>query len=442
MAAGHQDNFPPWALALSAFVAATLIAMPSLPGRMNADALDMYGQALGATLHDWHAPIIPWLWRMIGASPALVAAHTTLVVFVIVYSVVLTLRANGLSPFMTLLAALGLSLFPPVLNHLVAVSKDTWVAAIFLAIFAASSGPRRAELIYFRATLVALAPFIRPETILLVPVLIWGEYILAGRKLVDAARYSCALLLSAAVLGLLVAEVVRPERRHAEAGIFLFDLAGISIRTNQLLLTPASFPANDLAVLRRHYWPDSLMPIAWGQPDTEMVKFVVGDDLAELRRDWVTAIVTHPLHYLATRAEVVHAYLGGHWRFHPGIDPNSEIHLFWPGLNRMVDVYLESAPWFLSSHWLTLLGAMTLLTLVVQFKLHLQRPEWMVYLVVAIAYQLILLPLIVVPDFRFGYGGVILFFLIFGLSVRGLALTAHGQAARRFMPGKVRIRSE
>ncbi len=268
-----------------------------------------------------------------------------------------------------------------------------------------------------------------------------GEYILAGRKLVDAARYTGALLLCAAVLGILVAEVVRPERRHAEAGIFLFDLAGISIRTNQLLLPPASFPANDLAVLQRHYWPDSLMPIAWGQPDNEMVKFVVGDDLAELRRVWVAAIVAHPLDYLDTRAAIVLAYLDGYWRFHPGIDPNAEIHLFWPDLNRMVNAYLEATPAFLSSHWLTLFGAMALLTLVVQFKLHLQRPEWKTYLVLTIVYQAILLPLIVVPDFRFGYGGVILFFLILGLTARALALTAHGQAARRYLLGKVGTRS-
>ena len=441
MTAGHQDHIPPWALALSAFAASALIALPSLPGRMNADALDMYGQALGATIHDWHAPIIPWLWRMIGASPALVAVHTTLVVFVIVYAVTLTLRANGLSPFMALLAALGLSLFPPVLNQLVAVSKDTWVAAIFLAIFAASSGPRRAELIYLRATLVALAPFIRPETIFLVPVLIWGEYILAGRKLVDAARYSVALLLTAVVLGLLVADVVRPERRHPESVIFLFDLAGISIRTNQLLLTPASFPANDLAVLRRHYWPDNILPIVWGHPDSEMVKPVVGDDLAELRRCWVSAIVAHPLNYLDTRADVVRSYLRGYWRYHPGIDPNAEIHLFWPDLNRMVNAYLDAAPEFLSSHWLTLFGAAALLTLVVQFKLYLRRPEWMTYLVVAITYQLILLPLILAPDHRYGYGSVILFFLILGLTARALAFTEQGQAARRYLLGKVGLRS-
>ncbi len=243
------------------------------------------------------------------------------------------------------------------------------------------------------------------------------------------------------LLGVLVAEIVRPERRHAEAAIFLFDLAGISIRTNQLLLPPASFPANDLAVLRRHYWPDSLMPIAWGQPDSEMVKFVGGDDLSELRRVWVAAIVTHPLDYLGTRAGVVVPYLGGSWRFHPGIDPNAEIHLFWPDLNRMVNVYLEAAPAFLSSHWLTLFGAMALLTLVVQCKLHLQRPEWMTYLVLTILYQLVLFPLIAVPDFRYAYGGVILFFLILGLTARALALTAHGQAARRYLLGKVGMRS-
>lgn len=438
----HRDRFPPWALTLSTFIASALIALPSLPGRMNADALDMYGQALGATLSDWHAPIISWLWRTIGASPALVAVHTTLVVFVIVYAVVLTLRANGLSPLTALVAAVCFSLFPPVLNYLVAVSKDTWVAAILLAIFAMSSGPRRAGLIYVRAALVALAAFIRPETILLVPVLIWGEYLLAGRKLPDVVRYVGVLLLSAAALGLFVAEVVRPEHRHPESTIFLFDLAGISIRTDQLLLTPASFPANDLDVLRRHYWPDSVTPIVWGQPDSEMVRLVTGDDLAELRRRWMGAIVAHPLDYLSARAGVVRSYLSGSWRFHPGIDRNAEIRLFWPNLNQMVDAYLEAAPNWLSSHWLAMLGSSGLLAIIVVLKLHLRRPEWMTYLAVAIIYQLVLLPLIAAPDYRYGYGSVILFFLILGLTARDLALTEQGRTALRYLLGKVGILPE
>lgn len=407
---------------------------------MNADALDMYGEGLGAPLHDWHAPIIPWLWRLIGASPALVAVQTTLVAFAIVYAVVLTLRANGLSSSRALLAALGFALFPPVLNHLVAVSKDTWVAAIFVALFAMSSAPSRVKLIDIRAALVAIAPSIRPETVLLMPVFIWGEYVLAGRKRQNAIRYAGVLLIVAAALSLLVAKAVEPEARHAEGGIFLFDLAGISIRTNQLLLTPASFPANDLAVLRRHYWPDSLAPIAWGEPASEMVRFVVGEDLVELRRRWVGAIIAQPLAYIDTRAGVVLSYLGGHWRFHPGIDLNAQIHLFWPGLNEMINAYLDAAPRWLSSHWLTLCGSLILLAIIVRLKLHLQRPEWMVYLVLGIAYQLVLLPLIVVPDYRFAYASVVWFFLILGLTMRELALAGQAKAVRRYLRSKLASR--
>lgn len=422
MTTGHQDRFPPWALALPTFVGSALIALPSFPGRMNADALDLYGQALGDPLHDWHAPLVAWLWRMIGASPALVAEHTTLIVFAIVYAVVLTLRANGLSSRAALLAAFGFAAFPPVLNHLAAVSKDTWVAALFVATFAMSSSAAPARFVHARAALIALAPSIRPETVLLLPLFIWGEYVLAGRKLLPAARFAGVLLVIAAALGLFVAKVVKPEARHAEGGIFLFDLAGISIRTGQLLLTPASFPANDLAVLQRHYWSDSLSPIAWATPESEMVRFVVGDDLAELRRRWVSAVVTHPLAYLDTRSVIVRRYLRGHWTYHPGIDSNPRIHLFWPKLNGMVNAYLGAAPQWLSSHWLPMIGAVVLLAVVVRLKLHRRRPEWLVYLVVAIAYQLMLLPLIVVPDYRFGYASVILFFLILGLTARDLAL--------------------
>ncbi|WP_315768902.1 MULTISPECIES: hypothetical protein [unclassified Bradyrhizobium] len=328
-----------------------------------------------------------------------------------------------------MLAAFGFALFPPVLGYLAAVSKDTWVAALFVATFAMSSAAAPARLVHTRATLIALAPSIRPETVLLLPLFIWGEYVLAGRKLLPAARFAGVLLLTAAALGLFVAKVVKPEARHAEGGIFLFDLAGISIRTDQLLLTPASFPANDLAVLQRHYWSDSLSPIAWANPESEMVRFVVGDDLAELRRRWESAIVAYPLAYLDTRSVIVRKYLRGHWTYHPGIDSNPRIHLFWPKANGMVNAYLDAAPQWLSSHWLPMIGAVVLLAAIVRLKLHRRRPEWMAYLVVAIAYQVMLLPLIVVPDYRFGYAGVILFFLILGLTSRDLALMERARTA-------------
>ena len=438
MKAGHRDRFPPWALALATFTGSAFIALPSLPGRMNADALDMYGQALGDPLHDWHVPIVSWLWRMIGASPAMVAAYTTLVVFAIVYSAVFALRANGVSSRVALLAAFAFALFPPILGYLVAVSKDTWVAALMVATFAMSSMAPAGTLAYARAGLIALMPSMRPETFLLLPLFIWGEYILAGRRLGHTLRFAGVLLVAVAALGFFVAKVVKPESRHPESVIFLFDLAGISIRTNQLLLTPASFPAGDLAVLKRHYWDDNVIPIVWGKPESEMTRLVVGNDLADLRRHWATAIVAHPHEYLDTRWKVVLKYLLGFAAFHPEIDPNLEIQHFWPGSNGIVNAYLLLAPQWLVSHWLPMIGSIVLLLLVVQCRMYLRRPEWMIYLVLAIAYQIILLPLITAPDYRYGYASVLLFYLILGLVTHELLFRGHAQPqafrADRSMP--------
>ncbi len=97
MTNGHQDKFPPWALALSTFVASALIALPSLPGRMNADALDMYDQALGATtIHHRHAPCIPGLALDQSASSASVSVQTAMAVFIIVDAVAFTSAVQGL----------------------------------------------------------------------------------------------------------------------------------------------------------------------------------------------------------------------------------------------------------------------------------------------------------------------------------------------------------
>lgn len=422
MSAGRQ--WLPVALSLAVSI---LIVLPSLPGRMNADALDMYGEGLGAPFHDWHPVIVPWLWRQLGASPQLIAVETILVAFCMVYAVVAVLRANGVAPLRAVIAAAAFALFPPVFGYLGAVSKDTWLAAILLAMFALASASKGEVAASIRGLLAGLAPFIRPEAILLAPVWVWSEYALAPRKGVRLAVALGAGAVVALALTWLVEEVVKPDRRQPESAIFLFDLAGISVRTGELLLTPASFPAQDLDVLRRHYWPTTIAPIAWAEPDSEMIRFVRGDDLPELRRRWIGAILAHPLAYLETRAGVLALYLRGYWGFHPRIDANQEIHLFWPRLHEVANAYLWAAPPVLFAHWLPLVGAPLLLLALWRFRLGEGRREWRLYLIFAIAYQLLLLPLINAAEFRYGYASTVLFFLILMLAARdiGLRLARH-----------------
>lgn len=425
----------PWLLVTLSLAASILIVLPSLPGRMNADALDMYGEGLGAPFHDWHPVIIPWLWRQLGASPQLIALETILVAFCTVYAVVAVLRANGAAPLRALIAAAAFALFPPVFGYLTAVSKDTWLAAILVAMFALASTSKGEVAASIRGLFAGLAPFIRPETILLAPVWVWSEYALAPRK---GVRFTVALgacAFAALALTWLVNEVVKPDRRQPESAIFLFDLAGISVRTGELLLTPASFPAQDLDVLRRHYWPATIAPIAWDKPHSEMIRFVRGDDLAEVRRRWIGAILAHPLAYLETRAGVIAPYLRGHWGFHPRIDANDEIHLFWPRLHEFVNAYLWAAPPVLFARWITLLGVPLLLVLIWRLKLGQGRDEWTHYLILAIIYQLILLPLINGADYRYGYASTVLFFLILMLAARELCLRGRG-APRRVWKSK------
>lgn len=394
-----------------------LMAFPSLPGRMNGDAINMFEQALRGGYSDWHVTLVSWLWNLSGAGSLAVAALTLVTAAVILVSFAILFASAGLGRWPAVAAAAALAALPPVLGYLAAVSKDTWFAAIVLAMLVLSAVGRPGRL-WARAALAGLGVVMRPEVVLLIPVFALAEtYIFSGswRRGAGFAAIAAAVV---ALNFLFVYQVAKAERLYPQSVIFLFDLAGISIKTDTLLLPPAAFPAQDLEVLKRHFWFDSVAPMIWGEPKEEMLGRVRGDDVSDLQRRWIAAIIAHPREYLSTRAGVIGTFLKGIWQYHPGIDPNPNISLYWPPWNDAVNAYVAAAPKRLMSHSLPMAGAAVL---ALWLALRRRATRWdravLAYLAIGLVYQLMLLVLMVAPDFRFGYGGVVLFYLVLALTL-------------------------
>ena len=411
-------------------VLAVALVFPSLPGRMNADALDMLGQAMRGSYGDWHVPLVSWLWRAFGASPAVIAAETVLVTFAMLASVAILFRRSGLGERGAAAAAGLFGAFPPVYGHLAAVGKDTWAAAILLLLLVLSVLRQRRWFVALRGGLFALAVIIRPEMILLAPVFLGAEYLLFGR------RGRQVLAFAVVVAGLLVAnnqfvyKVLEAERRNPESVIFLFDLAGLSMRSGEMLLTPAAFPAQDLAVLQKHYSRDNIIPMLWGAPIEEMLVQVRGDDLRALQKRWIATILDRPGDYLAVRYGVIGPYLKGFRPYHPGIDRSGLIALYFDAANDAVNSVLDRVPQFLFSHWLPLIGSFLLVFALWRLDAARSQPVLFAYAAIGLAYQVLLLPLIVVANFRFAYGGVILFYLLTVLAIAQIRRGAIAAAGR------------
>lgn len=398
-------------------VLSVIAVFPSLPGRMNADALDMFGQAMRGSYRDWHIPLVSWFWGVLGASPTMIAIETVLVAFAMLASFAILFRRAGLGDRGAVVAAALLGFFPPIYSYLAAVAKDTWAAAILLLLLVLSVIRQRDWSVGLRAALVALAIVIRPEMLLLVPLFLAAEYFLFGRRGRQPLLFAGFLAVLLVAHNQFIYRVLPTERTNPESVIFLFDLAGMSMRSGEMLLTPAAFPPQDMAVLEKHYVRDHIAPLLWAKPKEEMLVQVRGDDLRDLRSRWIGSIMAHPGDYIAVRLGVIRSYFRGHWRYHPGIDKNPVIGLNFEGLNGAVNAVLDRVPRFLFSHWLPLWGNFLLVGTLLWLGEQRRRPAIFSYAGIGLAYQLILLPLIVAPEFRFGYGGVVLFYLITVLTV-------------------------
>ncbi len=391
---------------------AILAAFPSLPGRMNPDAVAWFDAfRYGPGWDDWHIPLLLWVWWKIGMTPALLAVQTILVAVAMVACVAWLIKAAGPKGLLLVALTAAFSLFPSIYGYLVAVSKDTWVALAFLALFVLWSLPRHRGLVVAKGILVALATVLRPETMLLVPAFVLVEYVLSGRRKGPAA------LVLVVALGVMVAQnqfVYRglgTKHHHPEVVIYLFDLAGISLRTGEMLLTPAAFPAQSLEVLEKHYFPEQFGTLAWEEPKEEMVVFVLGKDLEELRARWIRAIVEHPGPYLQSRVKMIRGYFKGRGLFEPGITPNEHVSLFFPDANEIANSYLKSWPRIVISHWLPFFGTLVLLALLWWLDDRRQAAD-RAMLAVGFVYHALFLVLTVSADFRFAYASVVVFYLV------------------------------
>ncbi|MEZ5840207.1 MAG: hypothetical protein R3D02_07190 [Hyphomicrobiales bacterium] len=420
---------------LLALIIAVIVALPSLPGRMSADSLNMYEQAVFDSYTDQHVVLIPWIWHRLGVSPGLIAAETVIVVVAFVWAFLMIFRAAGLSRGRAGVAAAALALFPPVHGYLTGVSKDSWTAAVLVLLFglAVVGGGRGAFVV--RALLAGLAVVIRPETVLLLPLLAFGDAFIRRAGVAAMAAFLAIGLVVPALNGVFVDRVARAEKTGPDSIIYLFDLVGLSLKRQEMLLPPAAFPAQDLQVLERHFHPSSVNTLVWGVPKEEMAVFVTGEDLADLRRRWIAAILANPLDYLEVRWPVIKAYLRGEWRYHPGIDPHPDIRSYFPAGVEAMNAVMDASPRLLASHIVPMTGAFVLL-----IALHFGARDRLdralaVFLGVGLCYQGLFLILIPAPDYRFGYAGVVIFYLALAAAVFRY-LRALSARARRAPRGK------
>jgi hypothetical protein len=316
------------------------------PGYMNADTILQYTSIQGGRLDDWYAPVLQRLWD---AAAAIGVGEPTHLLFV--QTLALTLGC-----YLVLRAAAGrvvaagasalLIFAPPVLAQMMLLGRDTWLtslvalqagcsvrcaqvpggrahawfgASIGFGFLAVAARPNAAPLVF----LVLLAPVHRRVANRAAASGRGSAWRVRGLGVAGAAAGVVAMVLT---VGVLVHQVFGAVDRRPEAVLFAYDLSGMSVHEDELLLGPEAFPAQDLDTLGSLWDPNNVLHLLLPPDQGGVQAGVDGRPAEELSGDWRNEVPTHLGAYLSVRWELFRIVIGVSEPpavvVHPGVDGN------------------------------------------------------------------------------------------------------------------------
>jgi hypothetical protein len=161
--------------------------------------------------------------------------------------------------------------------------------------------------------------------------------------------YAVAGILASGIVAAALA-VAKPafdvHSSHPEQWVYIYDLAVLSQREDQVLFSRSAFPANDLAVLEQRFSPDNVVPLVV-PPDPPIAQPLSEDAFHRLSEDWRDAVLDNPLEYLDVRWDLFMRQIAvtqpPTWIYHPVIDPNSfGYQVRFPDANDAAKDYVEA----------------------------------------------------------------------------------------------------
>ena len=383
------------ALALLCLFSGFLI-FATIPGRMSSDSLTQIAAVRAGKFTDWHSPLLLMTWRpfwLMGFGPTSAYALSVIIFVSGLYG----LLRSALPCLWSACATIVVVGAPMVLGYVTYFGRDQWFTASMLASFALVLAISRLEpdrkrltlsLLLFVALWITLATRQNAAPVVGVALIGWVTWCGPWRRLGRFDRVSGTLgrsvtarfirlgAATALLAGLIAAQsLVRSagsvESTHPEQQLYLFDLAALSLRENQLYLDQDFFPAQDVEVLRRSFNPYNASSIVFsvnGAPP--LTPPVPADRIAELRSDWLAAIREHPSGYLAFRFEMLRTQVAwenkADWVYHPQIDANPwGYHFVNPDLQQPMDGYLRlfAANDYLQGGWIYEIWVYLLITI-------------------------------------------------------------------------------
>jgi hypothetical protein len=347
-----------------------IVTVAVWPGHMNADTLNEIEHVRTGIYSNWWSPILEWIWhvayRVVGLGPGVVLLVQT-AGFVLGLYLILTI---SLRPAAAALVAAVIALLPPVMSMLLLVSRDMWfLSAALLAFGCALHGLRASGRVRARWFVASVACIWVSEaarqnalTGAIVLLIMIAGVALAGtqtRRLAPVVASKLRLATAAIALGVIGSAAIYGSQLAFDAAIgthqsdpqqtiYLYDLEMLSHRLGRNLFPASALPQVTMEKIDQNYTPDNVVPIIVNGVGTKPSVYpITGWRYAALSHTWRTAILDHPLDYLAERFDIFARELSltenASVVYHPGIDDNPfGYKISNPSLNRALLRYLNA----------------------------------------------------------------------------------------------------
>lgn len=275
------------------------------PGFLMPDTIDQYTQASTGVYNDWHPPMMAFVWHLllhISDGPGVMLALQLLFLWISCGML--------LSCFPQRAWQICIILFcwsPVVQNFAGYLIKDvhmafSWLLAFSIMLRGLVSGRKLSKWeVFFTLTLLTYGTCVRinalPGALPLFYMLIVGATNIKSKVKAAVTAFVVCVGVLATVL-FVQNKTLRPEKTYPEFKLYLQDLSGIFLQTNENVFPAFLYenPAFDTAYIRANFTTATFDDIA-----DKRNMFEDDDSIKVLEHAWKHAITQHPATYLNNR---------------------------------------------------------------------------------------------------------------------------------------------
>lgn len=351
------------------FIPLIAVGLAFWPGHMSADSLTQYAQAQDGGFTNHHAPLLSMLWWLgyhtVGAGPGWVLGLQVMAYLSGSYLLLRTLMRPWIAATVTTVIAL----LPPVFGMLGYVSRDLWFTSLLVLAFGMvaragqRSGRERTAWLVGAVAIAWLCLASRQNAApsVVVAMMLGASLILPALVAKRSGRVARAVRRRPAVaavvagvavtLGLMATQVVAypalgVQDVNPEQQLYLYDLAGMSLKENQNLIPPEVLADRRVSTVRDHWSVDTVGTYIF--PNPPLIRVPLSEpDMHALSDEWREAVLDHPLAYLEVRTELFLRQIAltrdAVFIYHPVIDGNSfGLQVRFPEINAAAKDYVEA----------------------------------------------------------------------------------------------------